>query len=114
MLALAAVSCEQAKFGIDEPVSDNMLKVRFATPELEVKSGSEDVSFYAYLTSELKAGTIAPIAATMQKEDGYLYYNIPEGTTDVIFSNISGTENELVMFTNDSDGGIKISLKNLE
>ena len=58
MLALAAVSCEQAKFGIDEPVSDNMLKVRFATPELEVKSGSEDVSFYAYLPSELKAGTI--------------------------------------------------------
>ena len=114
MLVLAAVSCEQAKFGIDEPVSDNMLKVRFATPELEVKSGSEDVSFYAYLPSELKAGTIAPIAATMQKEDGYLYYNIPEGTTDVIFSNISGTENELVMFTNDSDGGIKISLKNLE
>lgn len=114
MLALAAVSCEQAKFGIDEPVSDNMLKVRFATPELEVKSGSEDVSFYAYLPSELKAGVIAPIAATMQKEDGYLYYNIPEGTTDVIFSNISGTENELVMFTNDSDGGIKISLKNLE
>mgnify|MGYP003304140608 CR=1 FL=1 len=101
MLALAAVSCEQAKFGIDEPVSDNMLKVRFATPELEVKSGSEDVSFYAYLTSELKAGTIAPIAATMQKEDGYLYYNIPEGTTDVIFSNIGNSDQDVYITAED-------------
>ena len=101
MLALAAVSCEQAKFGIDEPVSDNMLKVRFATPELEVKSGSEDVSFYAYLPSELKAGTIAPIAATMQKEDGYLYYNIPEGTTDVIFSNIGNSDQDVYITAED-------------
>lgn len=101
MLALAAVSCEQAKFGIDEPVSDNMLKVRFATPELEVKSGSEDVSFYAYLPNELKAGTIAPIAATMQKEDGYLYYNIPEGTTDVIFSNIGNSDQDVYITAED-------------
>ncbi len=101
MLALAAVSCEQAKFGIDEPVSDNMLKVRFATPELEVKSGSEDVSFYAYLPSELKAGTIAPIAATMQKEDGYLYYNIPEGTTDLIFSNIGNSDQDVYITAED-------------
>lgn len=114
MLALAAVSCEQANLENNEPVSDNMLKVRFATPDIEVKSGSEDVTFYAYIPDELKAGTVAPIAATIQKDDGYLYYNIPEGTTEVIFSNISGNENEHVMFTNDSDGNIKISLKNLE
>lgn len=95
MLALAAVSCEQAKLENNGPVSDNMLKVRFSTPELEVKSGSEDVSFYAYITSELMDGTIAPIAATMQKEDGYLYYNIPEGTTDVIFSNIGSSDQEI-------------------
>lgn len=114
MLALAAVSCEQANLENNEPVSDNMLKVRFATPDIEVKSGSEDVTFYAYIPDELKAGTVAPIAATIKKDDGYLYYNIPEGTTEVIFSNISGNENEHVMFTNDSYGNIKISLKNLE
>ncbi len=95
MLALAAVSCEQANLENNEPVSDNMLKVRFATPDIEVKSGSEDVTFYAYIPDELEAGTIAPIAATMQKEDGYLYYNIPEGTTDVIFSNIGSSDQDV-------------------
>lgn len=105
----AAVSCVEGPSDLNVQTEGNMLKVKFETPELEVKSGSETIDFYAYITSDLKAGTINPIGYSDISSDGYYLYNLPEGTDEVVFTNI-GADNEDVTFTTDESGNLTFVL----
>ena len=106
LISLAAVtSCIESPSDLAVENGGNALKVRFSTPELEVKSGSTP-DFYAYVPAELAAGNVNPIGYTNIDSDGYYLYNLPEGTTEVIFSNVnnsgkvtvSGDENQNTTF----------------
>ena len=92
LIALAAVtSCIESPSDLAIKDGGNALKVRFSTPELEVKSGNDTPDFYAYIPTELAAGNVSPIGYTDLNSEGYYLYNLPEGTTEVVFSNISNS-----------------------
>lgn len=106
---LTALSCVEGLSDSDVQTEGNMLKVKFDAPELIVKSGDETPIFYAYIPSELEAGYVHPIGYSDVTSDGYYLYNLPEGTTDVVFTNIS-SDNEEVTFKTDEEGRVVFEL----
>lgn len=106
---LTALSCVE---GLSDPAvqtEGNTLRVKFDSPELIVKSGEDAPIFYAYIPSELEAGYVHPIGYSDITSDGYYLYNLPEGTTDVVFTNISN-DNEEVALRTDEDGRVIFEL----
>lgn len=77
---------------------------------LAVNAKAGGVPVFAYLPDELKAGNYTAITQVNQKDDNY-YYRIPDGTTKVIFSNISGKETERVEFMPNESGLVSIGMK---
>ena len=107
---LMVLSCVKDGFQEEEPANESLLKVRLSVPEIEVKS-SPDSAIYAYITSEVKEGTLNPISETIvNKGDGNTYYNIPSGTSEVAFTNISGGNDEKIDISTDKDGNICFSV----
>lgn len=80
---------------------------------LAINTKADGVPVFAYLPEELKAGNYTAIAPATQKSDNY-YYKIPDGTTKVIFSNLSGKETERVKFTGNEAGLVSIAVKSDE
>lgn len=106
---LTTLSCVKGTSDLGEQTDGNMLRVKFDAPELVVKSGEGTPIFYAYIPSELEAGYIHPIGYSDINSEGYYLYNLPEGTTDVIFTNISN-DNEEICLKTDEDGNVMFEL----
>lgn len=107
---LMVLSCVKDGFQEEEPANESLLKVRLSVPEIEVKS-SPDSAIYAYIPSEVKEGTLNPISETIvNKGDGNTYYNLPSGTSEVAFTNISGGNDEKIDISTDKDGNICFSV----
>lgn len=107
----AAISCIKETGMNEGNGSHEGIMVRFAMPEIEVKSEGSIPEIFAYIPSQLQAGEVSPIGCTTETGEGYLLYNLPEGTTEVIFSNIS-PETESVELKDDGNGNPMFSIKN--
>lgn len=99
---LTVFSCVEGPSDIGEQTEGGLLKVQFDIPELMVKSGDEAPIFHAYISSELQAGNVNPIGYTDMTSDGYYLYNLPEGTTDVVFTNISNDTGSVRLKTDEA------------
>lgn len=107
----AAISCIKETGMNEGNGSREGIMVRFAMPEIEVKSEGSIPEIFAYIPSQLQAGEVSPIGCTTQTGEGYMLYNLPEGTAEVIFSNIS-PETESVELKDDGNGNPMFSIKN--
>lgn len=107
---LMVLACVKDEFQEEMSANESLLKVRLSVPEIEVKSSS-DSAIYAYIPSEVKEGTLNPISETIVNiGDGTTYYNIPSGTSEVAFTNISGESDEKIDISTDKDGNICYSV----
>mgnify|MGYP003289166962 CR=1 FL=1 len=108
--ALAALiltsSCIKEEQGTDMPEGTGLLKVKLSVPEIEVKAASTP-KFYAYVPSEVQAGTLNPIPeSVLKKNDGAIYYNLPSDATEVVFSTFHGADGEKVDISADGEGNV--------
>ena len=108
--ALAALiltsSCIKEEQGADMPEGTGFLKVKLSVPEIEVKAASTP-KFYAYVPSEVQAGTLNPIPESiLKKNDGAIYYNLPSDATEVVFSTFHGADGEKVDISADGEGNV--------
>ena len=111
VLALIAgtSSCiKEAQFQM--PAGTNCIKVRLVEPEIQVKSTEISDDIYAYISSDIEAGNLNPIAYSVKTSEGYLMYNIPEGTDDVIFTNVS-PDHKNVSISVDEGGNMVFAVK---
>ncbi|MGM9735981.1 MAG: hypothetical protein ACI3ZL_06170 [Candidatus Cryptobacteroides sp.] len=105
----AMISCIK-----EQPIADGNagtgIRVKLLMPEIEVKSGTSIPEIFAYVPSQIQAGEVLPTGCTVQTSDGTLLYNLPEGTTEVIFTNIN-PESEGIELKGDDEGNITFALK---
>ncbi|MGN1211454.1 MAG: hypothetical protein ACI4TM_07190 [Candidatus Cryptobacteroides sp.] len=105
----AMISCIK-----EQPIADGNagtgIRVKLVMPEIEVKSGTSIPEIFAYVPSQIQAGEVLPTGCTVQTSDGTLLYNLPEGTTEVIFTNIN-PESEGIELKGDDEGNITFALK---
>lgn len=106
----AMISCVKEASIVDGNGEKGAIRVKLIVPDIEVKSETSIPEIFAYVPSKIQAGEVSPIGCTIETSDGYLLYNLPEGTSEVIFSNIS-PENEYVELKDDGNGNVMFCLK---
>ena len=88
------------------PEGTGLLKVKLSVPEIEVKAASTP-KFYAYVPSEVQAGTLNPIPeSVLKKNDDAIYYSLPSDATEVVFSTFHGADGEKVDISVDEEGNV--------
>lgn len=88
------------------PEGTGLLKVKLSVPEIEVKAASTP-KFYAYVPSEVQAGTLNPIPeSVLKKNDGAIYYSLPSDATEAVFSTFHGADGEKVDISVDEEGNV--------
>lgn len=99
-------SCIKENQGPGVAEDTGLLKVRLSVPEVEVKAASTP-AFYAYVPSEVQAGTLNPIAeSVLDKDDDARYYSLPSDATEAVFTTFHGSSDEKVDISADDDGNL--------
>lgn len=103
---LIASSCIKEEQGTEVSEGTGFLKVRLSVPEIEVKATSTP-TFYAYVPSEVLAGTLNPIAeSVLDKDDDARYYSLPSDAIEAVFTTLHGASGEKIDISADEDGNV--------
>lgn len=106
-LLFMTLSCVKEEQAAESNDNNGFLKVRLSVPEIEVKASSSTPKFYAYIPSQVQAGTLDPIKeSVLDKDDDAVYYDLPEGADEVVFSTLYGASKEKVDVGADEEGNV--------
>lgn len=90
-----------------------ILSISAQLPELEVRSKSviaAQPTIYAYLSNELNASILNPLPASLSNGNIY-HYEIPEGSQNILFSNLRKEKSGRLSLTTSLDGLMDIRLQ---